>query len=363
MVKEHERFNQLFKLFEDEILKGRKRFTLIDLENFLLATIGGVTKYEDAGGYRALYWLVKAKEEQGELTAINSSPLNGRIPPLKTRWQMVDTFERGWNERLILRLSRQLDLTYFLKRPALQSAELGAKLARLADFFIQKDKREWASREERSLEIFGDEKFLASPEGKRLLARLKLSLKDLKAEKYSRMFVYWNRGTSEIKKVLILENHSAFISCKRALEAGCNIFCFEPDTLIFGEGKHIIDSLKFLDEIAIWEEVQLKYAGDIDPEGLAIYVLLKEKYPDLMFDLHLNYYEKMLTLGEEGYPLKSQQQKKRSIIDAVTKELKGIGRVEMANKFEQLWKANLRIPQEVITFEVLQSKQNSGGRS
>lgn len=39
-------------------------------------------------------------------------------------------------------------------------------LFKIAKFLKNKQEREWASREERSLELFGDEKFLNQSQGK-----------------------------------------------------------------------------------------------------------------------------------------------------------------------------------------------------
>ncbi|MTI59329.1 MAG: cytosolic protein [Firmicutes bacterium] len=267
---------ELDKLFEQYLnskLKERKRFELEELEMFLIKKIDGMSAYQSAGGYQALYQLLREKEEKGEIKAIKSSPYNGRQPLLKSRWQLVvKNTVQSWEDQLIFQLSRQLDLRYYLKKPWLQTEELAEKLLRLAEFLSKKNSREWSSREERSLELFADEKFLSTAEGKKLLSSLNLNLAVLKAEKYSQMFVYWNKGTM-IKKILILENHSAFIACKRALTADYNIFSYAPDTLIYGEGKHIIESFKFLNELLAplekenRQQVEIKYAGDIDPEG------------------------------------------------------------------------------------------------
>src|SRR5699024_340550 len=100
----------------------------------------------------------------------------------------------------------------------------------------------WASVEERSLELFYDEKFLIhrkeTTKGKYgILKRLKLSYEDLKMKKYGEMFIYWNKNGGRIKRVIILENHSTFFSYKRLVEDGEDIFGFQVDALIFGEGK------------------------------------------------------------------------------------------------------------------------------
>ncbi|MCK8826589.1 DUF2220 family protein [Natroniella acetigena] len=352
MVKGYDRLKQLFKLFREREMKGRKRFDLAALKDFLVAELGGMSAYQEHGGYRGLYRLLMKQKEEGKIVAIKSAPLNGRNPALKTRWQLVKEVEKGWSDQLIFKLSRRLQLGYYLKRPQLQTEELAAKLNRLDKFLAKKDEREWASREERSLELFYDEKFLSEKEGKRLLSRLKLSLADIKAEKYSQMFVYWQKGSSPIRKILILENHSAFIACKRALEADFSIFSFAPDTLIFGNGKQISASLKFLNEIADLEQIRIKYAGDLDPEGLGIYIGLKEKYPNLSLELQIDYYKQML-LPAQKYALKSKQDRDETVLNKFIDQFKNKGAENVSNMIKVLWENEVRIPQEVITFEKL----------
>lgn len=355
MVKEDGELDSIFQQFKEDRLKGRKSFALEDFEEFIIESLGGISFYHSVGGYQVLFEFIKGEEAKGRLCEIKSSPYNGRRPALRDRWRIISPIITGWDDQLIFRLSRYLDLNYYLKRPALQTGEMAERLFRVAEFMAEKDQREWASREERSLELFADEKYLASSAGKKLLNNIKLTLADLKAEKYSQMFVYWKRGTV-IRRVLILENHSAFISCKRALEAGYKIFSSEFDTLIYGEGKHIIDSLQFLTELDTSEEIEIRYAGDMDPEGWLIYSSLKKRYPDYRLELYIEYYRKMLENAETAYPVSNQQQKNEDVLFKILEELQEKGENNMARKIERLWNDNLRLPQELITYEVIISQ-------
>lgn len=355
MVKEYGVLKQLFEQFIKERMKNRKRFNLDQLEKYLIKKSGGVRKYENNGGYQGLYQMLKQKSQQEYIIPIKSSSFNNRIPPLKSRWQLVDEKYQGWSKELIFELSRYLDLTYYLKRPQFQTPELAEKLIRIKNFLQEKKNRKEASREERSLELFADEKFLSGSAGKKLLNRLRLTLEDIKAEKYSQMFVYWQNGQGKIKNILILENHSAFIACKRVLEEGYPLYGFVFDTLIFGSGKHIIDSLKFIREIAEPEEVNLKYAGDLDPEGMLIYNCLQEKYSDLNLTLFIEYYL-MLLSSDRSYSLNKEQNKNKEIFNKFLKEFKKDNtkhNTKNIQKLKNLWKFDLRIPQEVITYESL----------
>ncbi len=63
--------------------------------------------------------------------------------------------------------------------------------------------------------------------------------------------------------------------------------------------------------------------------------------------------EEMLLQGGTGYPLESKQQKNEAVLERVFAEFQSKDEAEMAGKIENFWKADLRIPQEVITYEVI----------
>ena len=97
------------------------------------------------------------------------------------------------------------------------------------------------SVEERSLELFGHEKFLLDgdsfPEGKGFLTRIGISEEQLKMVNYGEPFVFWLKQGKEIKdiqRVLIVENLSFFHTSIKLLEA--NKLDYEPELIIYGEG-------------------------------------------------------------------------------------------------------------------------------
>lgn len=335
--------------------RRRKKFQLVELEDFLIREYGGQTGYYDHGGYRQLARVLKELEFENIIREIKSSPLNGKIPPLKTRWIKVsEKIESAWKEGEIFRLSDLLDLSYYLNHPQEQTEKEWQRILSIYRFLQEREKREWASLEERSLELFGDEKFLSGKgrnKDNRILSRLGLTPEDLKARKYGQMFVYWNKGVKEIKEILILENHSTFFSFKRAIAEGIAIFDLNPDALIFGQGKRIIKSLSFLEEIADPGEVKLYYFGDIDPEGFLIYHSLKEKYPGFELGLHLLSYSALIKAAGRDFPC--EQKGRREDLEFVLSEFREGGYLKEAGEITRIWNSGLRIPQELITYEYL----------
>jgi len=365
MVKDEQKWISLFEKYKKEVLAGRLRFQLAELENFIKARLGGATSYQAAGGYQNLYQFLKRLEAAEKIRAIKSADFNQRQPRLKKRWSLIKDKAAGWSDKDILTLSRQLDLSYYFKRPAQQTESLKQKLSRLADFFTEKSEREWASREERSLEIFADEKFLSRAVGKKFLSNLNLNLADLKAQQYNHLFVYWSLKPTQIKNILIMENHSAFIGAKKALAAGINIFARDFDTLIYGQGKRIIRSFSFLEELLglkaaennskqqqTIDSLNIYYAGDLDPEGLAIYTGLKNKYSVFEIRLLGEYYKLLVEESEKFYPYHKRQNKNQDVLAEVMKEFEEQGYNDLAAELQQAWENDLRLPQEILTLEV-----------
>jgi len=375
MVKDEQKWIKLFDKFKKDEFGGRIRFCLIDLENYIKSRLGGVSAYQAVGGYKNLYQFLKKLEADQKIRVIKSSDFNQRQPRLKKRWQLIRVQSSGWTDKEILKLSRQLDLSYYLKRSDQQTEELKQKLFKLTNFLAGKNEREWVSREERSLELFADEKFLSQAAGKKLLSNLKLSLDDLKAQQYNHLFVYWTLEPNQINNILIMENHSAFIGAKKALAAGLNIFNLDFDTVIYGQGKKIIRSFSFLEELIgvevgkkgrelenskkvlrqrqqKIEELNIYYAGDLDPEGLAIYKSLNNNYPDFEIKLLGEYYRLLLEKSERFYPFQKQQNKNQQVLVEVLTELEAEGYAELGSELKRAWENDLRLPQELVTVEV-----------
>lgn len=363
MVKEEKRWIKLFKKFTEKELNSKKRFQLADLEAYLKKELGGASAYQKAGGYQNFYQLLKKLEAKAEIKEIKSSAFNQQLPQLKKRWSLIKKEEKGWSEKDILKLSRRLNLSYYLKRPKQQTKELKEKLFKLLQFLNNKSEREWASREERSLELFGNEKFLSSSQGSKLLNNLKLDLSVLKAKKYNHLFVYWSLDPAQIKNILIMENHSAFIGAKKAVSQGINIFERKFDTIIYGQGKKIVSSFSFLEELLDFEpeakiraDLNIYYAGDLDPEGLAIFKALKDKYPKFKIKLLAEYYQLLLDLSDHFYPYYKKQNKNQAVLEYVLKEFENEGFKELSELTKQSWQADLRLPQELISLEVYKKK-------
>lgn len=338
--------------------KNKKNFDLHTLESYLIESYRGSNNYLSNGGYLELYNQITQLKKDNSIQEIKSSPYNGLNPPLKTKWKII--FEEQvnrWDNSKILQYSDCLDFTYYVNNPIYQTEVEWEYIENIYKFLKSRDIREWASVEERSLELFYDEKFLINrgqtPKGKYgILSRLKLTYDDLKMKKYGEMFIYWNRGTENIRKIIILENHSTFFSYKGIAEKGLSIFGYHPDVLIYGEGKKIENSFSFIEEIADIKDIEVLYFGDIDSEGFGIYTRLRERYPNINIRLQHKAYIELLSLCNKDYPLDGQK-KNKIYLDYFLDEMKGYLDENSLEKLQYIWDNDFRIPQELINYEYL----------
>lgn len=337
---------------------NQKRFDLDTLEKYIIDSFKGYNSYNSNGGYLRLYEVMISLKENHIIKEIKSSSYNGLNPALKTRWQIIPKEDTDiWDKSKILQLSDILDLSYYKKHPMYQTDSEWEYIENIHRFLKTIEQRKWASIEERSLQLFHDEKFLKNRKdtvkGKYgILKRLRLSHEDLKMKRYGEMFIYWNKGVRDIENIIILENHSTFFTYKRIVEGKGDIFGFKPDILIYGEGKKIENSLSFLEEIANVSKVKVLYFGDLDSEGLGIYFRLKKRYPDLCLKLQYEAYYQLISICNRDYPL-GEQVKNTIYLNYFLEEIKNYLDDKCLGKIMYIWNNNFRIPQELINYEYL----------
>lgn len=134
LVLEKENWIKLFNNFKKTELKKRKRFNLNDLEVYIKEKLGGAAFYQAAGGYQKFFQLLKKLEADKQISAIKSSDFNQRRPQLKKRWTLIEEKFSGWSDKDIVKLSRLLDLSYYLKRSKKQTPKLKIMLFKIAKF-------------------------------------------------------------------------------------------------------------------------------------------------------------------------------------------------------------------------------------
>ncbi|WP_405100014.1 Wadjet anti-phage system protein JetD domain-containing protein [Oceanobacillus sp. FSL H7-0719] len=330
--------------------KQKKKININDLELQLRRLLDN---YFEMNGYQLFYEAIETMQEEGVLSPIHNKQLNGKSPALSLYyWVNMKAKASKWDRLEMMRLSDTFYFSYYEAHPEYQTKEEWERIVKLYTFLQTADVREVVSMEERSLELFGHEKFLQDakefPEGKGFLTRIGVSEEALKMVKYGEPFVFWLKQGKEyvdVHRVLIVENLAFFHTAVRLLEE--NVLDYEPELIIYGEGTKIERSFSFFFEMFPSKNYLFYYAGDIDAAGYGILIRLIEKFPDLTIQPALKIYRKMLACIEQRNDQKSGQSGNIAYRDAFFQWFTE----EEQHILRKLWDEKKRIPQEVLTIE------------
>ena len=285
----------------------------------------------------------------------------GYIQPLKTtNRNFQGSFEkykilklREENEEKIkeeiLKLDKKVKIDYFLKHPKeyMKNREI---IMPINEFIKQTNGRkiETITVNERSYQIYKNEKCLK--ENEEIVKKLGLTYKDLYAYDTYEPFFYYINTKYEIMKlknktILIIENKDTFWTIVKAIQKLKieNIYM-----IIYGEGKKILKSFSFIEELKINPKDNIYYFGDIDFEGINIYVSLKEKYNEYNIYVYKKGYEKILDIEETPEKVEKNQNINQDKIEKFINEFDK----KYKDKLIEIFNNKKYIPQEVFNYEV-----------
>ncbi|WP_026906766.1 Wadjet anti-phage system protein JetD domain-containing protein [Paucisalibacillus globulus] len=330
--------------------KQKKKINVNDLELQLRRLLDN---YFEMNGYQLFYEAMEKLHLEGVLSPIQNKQYNGKSPALPLYyWVNTKAQETKWDRLKMMRLSDKLDFSYYERHPEYQTKEEWERIEKLYLFLQTAEEREVVSVEERSLELFGHEKFLQDsdlfPEGKGFLTRIGIPEEKLKMVKYGEPFVFWlkqGREIKDIQRVLIVENLAFFHTSIRLLEE--NMLDYEPELIIYGEGMKIERSFSFFFQLFPPKNYLFYYAGDLDAEGYGIIFRLMGKFPGTSIQPALKIYRKMLQFFEQRNDQNKRQTQNTIYRDAFFQWFTE----EEQELLQQLWQENKRIPQEVLTIE------------
>ncbi|MCM3765558.1 Wadjet anti-phage system protein JetD domain-containing protein [Neobacillus niacini] len=330
--------------------KQKKKINSNDLE-FQLRKL--MDDYFEMDGYSLFYRAIETLQAEGQLTPIQNNQYNGKTPVLPLYyWVNKKVLAEKWDRLEMMKLSDQFDFSYYERHPEWQTEDEWQRIQKVYTFLKASQERELVSVEERSLELFGHEKFLLDgesfPDGKGFLTRIGISDDQLKMVNYGEPFVFWMKQGKELKdiqRVLIVENLSFFHTSIKLLED--HQLDYEPELIIYGEGTKIERSFSFFFRMFPPKSYLFYYAGDLDAAGYGILIRLIEKYPDCSIQPALKIYRKMLECLDQKNDQKIGQIQNLKYRDLFLKWFTEEEQVQL----RQLWHENKRIPQEVLTVE------------
>jgi hypothetical protein len=271
------------------VRKSRHKILVDRLEKEIISTFEYSSDYVDAGGLTKFADGLEQLVAEGYLTplAISKQYKTTRLRSVYWLSETASSFN-SWSEADMLRVldSRLLKLDYYKNHPEEQSELTWSYIERVYNFLRTANDRMYVTREERSLELFDQEKWLSEDEGVQFLSRIGVTLDSLKAVIVRELFESHIQSQGPVRSILISENHSFYDSAKRLVLQGKPVCGIIPDILIYGEGWKIVSSLLYLQELKVdTSQAEILYVGDMDKTGWDIYGNLKLKYAGL--NLHL----------------------------------------------------------------------------
>jgi len=315
-----------------------------------------IQEYFKIENYMTLVELVKAKVAEGVLREVKGSKSNGRIPSLYNKYRInsekedLTFLEDDINYNFPLNFNRE----FYLNN--LKKYEIDKKFIESLARFIRGSKSTLEvtmSINERSFEIWGQEKFLKEGNGQSILRNLGLSLTDLNVYTTPEPFVYFSCNKGRNQRVLIIENKDTWYTIRKLMLLGQVVFLGEViDTIIYGCGKNIEKSLgeyEYTVEDYLLRPLKVLYWGDIDYEGISIYERLKKRYSDkLNIELFKNAYITMIMLAK-GRLLPGYSEKQNKNIDVIF--LTEI--IPYEEDILKLFQRGVYVPQEIVNYNVL----------
>lgn len=220
----------------------------------------------------------------------------------------------------------------------------------LQNFMLRTKNIKEISINERSFELFGDEKFLSSNSGKKLLNRHHLSLHHLKCYETPEPFLYYVNHNSINNDMLIIENKDTWFTFRKILMENKTILGYPFKYLVYGQGRKIQKSFSYMEENDcenLKDTENIYYFGDIDSSGIDIFYKLKNKYPKYFIRPFFPAY-KFLIENENKKRLKTT----KKIDLAVYKlfDFRGLGEDEFFDMLH-ICNENYIIPQEILNYE------------
>ncbi len=341
----------------------RKFINSRELETEVIMLMGEHA-WERGGAYASFAGAVKQLVGDAVLSPVKASGSNGRVPPLAAKYRLERINAVVSPE--IFSFQSAIDLSYFHRHNAElhHYYEILQSIDRYLSENTGKEPRVWDTVNERSLALTGDEKFLSSAAGAKLLSRISISLEDLHCYKVAEPFFYRqlrdDTGSRALIYGLIIENKDTFETFSSLQQRGYLRLSPSLDLIIYGEGNKITGSWPFLDSIP-WicgKRAMLFYFGDLDPEGINIYCRLLFAVNKRNLDSGGTAVRVIpeIKLAESLYSLLLRQGMGRVLEKQVTESDMGNLKLACANSppdlregIISLWTGGYMIPQEALS--------------
>ena len=219
------------------------------------------------------------------------------------------------------------------------------------------------SENERAYQIWNDEKALDKKDGRDNIALLKSCNVFDKLNTYPAPEPFFDyRKSNDIKNVLVIENKDTWFTVRKLMLDTPNfagLFGVKIDCVIYGEGRKVTQKSNSLQDylnIDSHFDGKVWYWGDIDNEGIDIFLSFVSISPELDISPFTEAYKKMTELfehllsGGNADRLKGHTNQRRP--DNISEFYKSIDS-RSAERITLLLRDGYYIPQEILNYAVL----------
>lgn len=316
--------------------------------------LDAILKKYPADTYEQQYQRILKFIEDGKIKPVKASGVNGKKPALYREYWILEEKQdySVWLEELKYSLHPAISIDYYLSHPETYVRER-RDVIRLSEYLKEQGKKLHCqeSVNERSFEIWGQEKFLKKGEGRKILKHCGLDTGFLNVYDTTEPLAYFCRTREVPQNLLILENKDTFFSMrKHLLESRCEILGVPMGTLIYGAGKGILKSFRdfeFCAEPYMRAEGNcIFYFGDLDYEGIGIYESLARTFAEHWKVVpFLPAYEAMLEKAAKTKSLpETKEQQNRNIEQLFFSWFQA----DQVRKMKEILEADRYIPQEIL---------------
>lgn len=307
-------------------------------------------KFETYGG---LHSHIMNEISKGTIKPVKASGTNGKKPALYRKYWIEEPV-KDYSElesELIFGLSPLIANDYYLEN--LSVYEQDRKWVLMLSSYLEKQRgllEQPESINERSFEIWGQEKFLKKGSGMRILRNCGISGETLNYYDTCEPMAGYTHTRKVPQNLLLLENKDTFYSMRRhLLEGNDTILGLEIGTLIYGAGKGILKSFR---DFSICSEPYMQnefnkiyYFGDLDYEGIGIYERLSELFKSGCEIIPFSHgYIRMLEKAENTLLPETKEQQNRNI----TEKFFSFFEPDIIFKMKKILESDKYIPQEIL---------------
>ena len=330
-----------------------KYITLDELKNII--------RTED---YNELVDRISELEKCNVIRYVKSSSRNGMTPSLYMKYRIVPE-EKDYSDIIteIRLLHHYINAEKYVRFPE-RYENVRNLIFNLSEYLKNNPDsfRSPMSENERAYRIWHDEKILDKPESVRILKETGVFDKLNVYSTPEPFFDYRIKSVPE--RVLVIENKDTWFTLRKIMlesHTGISLYGKFFDCILYGEGRKVTKSESSLTDYLSLDNFsgQVYYWGDIDYEGIGIYLSAEKVNSRLSIKPFISAYSDMMQEFEKIYSVENRDsflcRKVQRIPENMDIFLKFFDSVT-GQKIEKYLAEGMYIPQEIINYSILKER-------